>query len=166
LNEISEVANRMSEVKEFLKPFVAMESVSRVEVGEDGQEVIVGDEKKQLAYVDEKGRTVARGKRKEAKARVQLIKVSAPLEETRSGKTCNPAPQFNPIIVNRKPLSTYFMRMRDRVEVCKPFEVTSTFGKYRLNCSVEGGGHTGMHTMTTTFIHLINSRVDRPGGCY
>ena len=136
----------MDEVKEFLKPFVAMESVSRVEVGEDGQEVIVSSDKKQLAYVDEKGRTVARGKRKEAKARVQLTKVSPVSGETEKDKTSSSTPQCSTVTVNHKPFSTYFMRMRDRVEVCKPFEVTGTFGKYRLNCSVEGGGHTGMHT--------------------
>ena len=81
LSDISEVAHKMSEVKEFLRPFVAMESVSRVEVGEDGEEVMVSSDRKQLAYVDERGRTVATGKRKEAKARIYLTRASAPPKE-------------------------------------------------------------------------------------
>ena len=163
LNDISEVANRMSEVKEFLRPFVAMESVSRVEVGEDGQAVIVSGDKKQLAYVDEKGRTVAKGKRKEAKARIQLTKVSPVSGEGKNGKTFKSITQRSTVTVNHKPLSTYFMRMRDRVEVCKPFEVTGTFGKYHLNCSVEGGGHTGMHAITIIYIYLTFVLIGQAG---
>lgn len=145
LNEISEVAHKVNEVKDFLRPFVAMESVSRVEVGEDGQEVVVSSERKPLAYVDERGRTVAKGKRKEAEAKIYLTKkVPAIVEGTSNDKVSHSTPQCGTIIVNHKPLSAYFMRMRDRVEVCKPFEVTGTFAQYHLNCWVEGGGHTGM----------------------
>ena len=44
--------------------------------------------------------------------------------------------------------------MRDRAEVCKPFEVTNTFGEYHLDCTVEGGGHTGTKVKSSFFISL------------
>ena len=147
---ISEVAHKLNEVRDFLKPFVSMESVRRVEVGEDGEQVTVDEGVKPLAYVDEKGRTVGEGKRKEAKARVYLTKMSA---KTDKDNVTSSTPYYNAIKVNHKSLSVYFMRMRDRVEVCKPFEVTNTFGKYQLDCFVDGGGHTGVQS-----IHVFRSR--------
>ena len=141
LGEISEVAHKVSEVRDFLRPFVAVESVSRVE--ENGEGGIVDEGIKRLAHVDGKGRVVAEGKRKEAKARVRVSQVVT----AKTGSASNAVPvatHHQAIMVNHKPLSVYFPRMRDRVEVCKPFEITNTFGRYRLDCAVEGGGHTGM----------------------
>src|SRR2546428_588161 len=62
------------------------------------------------------------GKRKSSVARVRL------------------APGDGTIVVNARPLDTYFGRETSRMIVQQPFEVTSTQGAYRTDVNVRGGG--------------------------
>jgi small subunit ribosomal protein S9 len=62
------------------------------------------------------------GKRKSSVARVRL------------------QPGAGEIVVNARPLDTYFGRETSRMIVHQPFEVTSTAGQYRTEVSVQGGG--------------------------
>ena len=65
------------------------------------------------------------GRRKTAVARVKLIEGS--------GK----------ILINKRPLEIYFPIEILRSEVMRPFEVTTTLGRYDVRVKVEGGGQTG-----------------------
>jgi small subunit ribosomal protein S9 len=65
------------------------------------------------------------GRRKTAIARVKLIEGS--------GK----------ITINNREFEKYFPLELQRVEVMKPFTVTSTAGRYDTHVRVEGGGPTG-----------------------
>jgi len=44
------------------------------------------------------------------------------------------------IVVNHRPLDTYFGRETSRMIVHQPFEVTSTQRRYRVDVNVHGGG--------------------------
>src|SRR2546430_15424082 len=50
------------------------------------------------------------------------------------------APGDGAIVVNARPLDTYFGRETSRMIVQQPFEVTSTQGAYRTDVNVCGGG--------------------------
>ncbi len=67
----------------------------------------------------------ATGRRKSAVARVALF--------AGSGK----------LIVNKKPIETYFNRETHRLKIMQPFDVTNTTGKFNVRVSVNGGGETG-----------------------
>jgi small subunit ribosomal protein S9 len=67
------------------------------------------------------------GRRKEATARVRL----------HTGGT------GNIVTINEKPLSDYFPRGIDQVQVKKPLEVTGTEGRFDITVKVNGGGITG-----------------------
>ena len=64
----------------------------------------------------------ATGKRKTSVARVRL------------------QPGDGAIVVNTRPLDTYFGRETSRMIVHQPFEVTSTQNQYRVDVRVQGGG--------------------------
>jgi small subunit ribosomal protein S9 len=64
----------------------------------------------------------ATGKRKTSVARVRL------------------QPGDGAIVVNARPLDTYFGRETSRMIVHQPFEVTSTQNQYRVDVRVQGGG--------------------------
>jgi len=64
----------------------------------------------------------ATGKRKSSVARVRL------------------QPGAGEIVVNARPLGTYFGRETSRMIVHQPFEVTSTQNRYRVDVNVQGGG--------------------------
>lgn len=75
--------------------------------------------------VDEQGRMYATGKRKTAVARVWIKKGDG---------------RF---MVNEKVLSDYFPRLWHIHDIVRPFEVTHSYGKYDVWCTVQGGGKTG-----------------------
>lgn len=52
-------------------------------------------------------------------------------------------PGAGKILINKKPMESYFPLTTLRQEVMKPFEVTQTAGKYDAYVTVEGGGVTG-----------------------
>jgi small subunit ribosomal protein S9 len=64
----------------------------------------------------------ATGKRKSSVARVRLT------------------PGGGEVVVNGRPLDTYFGRETSRMIVHQPFELTSTKDQFRADVSVEGGG--------------------------
>jgi len=47
------------------------------------------------------------------------------------------------IVVNKKPLDTYFPRETLRMMIRQPLELTGMTGKYNVSASVDGGGLTG-----------------------
>jgi len=67
----------------------------------------------------------ATGKRKNAIARVQL------------------KPGTGQILINDRPLETYFPREIHRIQILQPFQVTSTTGKFNAAGNVQGGGEMG-----------------------
>ncbi len=75
--------------------------------------------------IDDKGRSYATGKRKNAIARVWI----------------KPGP--GKIIVNGRELETYFARPVLRMVINQPFAVTDREGQYDVMCTVKGGGLSG-----------------------
>jgi small subunit ribosomal protein S9 len=71
------------------------------------------------------GLFAATGKRKNAVARVKL----------KSGT--------GQIVVNNRPLETYFPREIHRIQILQPFQVTGTMGKFNTSVNVQGGGEMG-----------------------
>jgi small subunit ribosomal protein S9 len=71
------------------------------------------------------GMFAATGKRKNAVARVQL----------KSGT--------GQIVVNNRPLETYFPREIHRIQILQPFQATGTIGKFNASVNVRGGGEMG-----------------------
>ena len=75
--------------------------------------------------IDDKGRSYATGKRKDAVARVWI----------------KPGP--GKITVNGRELGTYFARPVLRMLINQPFAVTEREGQYDVTCTVKGGGLSG-----------------------
>ncbi len=75
--------------------------------------------------IDDKGRSYATGKRKDAVARVWI----------------KPGP--GKITVNGRQLETYFARPVLRMLINQPFAVTEREGQYDVTCTVKGGGLSG-----------------------
>jgi len=65
------------------------------------------------------------GRRKTATARVRLY------------------PGSGSIIINNKPLEEYFPRLRDRLHLLEPLEVTGTKDSFNITVLVKGGGISG-----------------------
>jgi small subunit ribosomal protein S9 len=82
-------------------------------------------EKERQAKVDENGVAHAQGFRKEAKAKVSVLRGDGE------------------IMINGKPLAEFFNRMHDRETVVYPFQVTNTLGEWNAWVLVEGGGPSG-----------------------
>jgi small subunit ribosomal protein S9 len=80
---------------------------------------------KYVQKLDEQGRAYATGKRKDAVARVWV------------------KPGKGAIIVNDKPLETYFARPVLRMLIQQPLVVTNRTGQYDVLCTVSGGGLSG-----------------------
>jgi len=80
---------------------------------------------KHVQKLDKQGRAYATGKRKDAVARVWL--------KPGSGK----------IVVNTKPLETYFARPVLRMLIQQPFTISNRQGQYDVTCQVSGGGLSG-----------------------
>jgi small subunit ribosomal protein S9 len=79
--------------------------------------------------IDRFGRAFAYGWRKEASARVWLVRAA----EGTAGE----------VQINGKPLASYFVRMEDRESVVKPLMLTDYLGQFNAWCLVRGGGTTG-----------------------
>ena len=75
--------------------------------------------------IDDKGRSYATGKRKDAVARVWI----------------KPGPGKS--TVNGRQLETYFARPVLRMLINQPFAVTEREGQYDVTCTVKGGGLSG-----------------------
>ncbi|HLL27518.1 MAG TPA: 30S ribosomal protein S9 [Xanthobacteraceae bacterium] len=80
---------------------------------------------KYVQKLDKQGRAYATGKRKGAVARVWL------------------KPGAGKIVVNTKPLETYFARPVLRMLIQQPFTASNRAGQYDVICHVSGGGLSG-----------------------
>lgn len=72
--------------------------------------------------VDEKGRALARGRRKASSARVWL------------------SHGVGDVVINKKPLGAYFNSAPQRASVIAPLTVLGKPGRWNINATVEGGG--------------------------
>ncbi|MEE8140600.1 MAG: 30S ribosomal protein S9 [Alphaproteobacteria bacterium] len=75
--------------------------------------------------IDDHGRSYATGKRKDAVARVWI------------------KPGTGQIIVNTRPLETYFARPVLRMIIGQPFAAAARVDQYDVTCTVKGGGLSG-----------------------
>jgi small subunit ribosomal protein S9 len=80
---------------------------------------------KYVQKLDKQGRAYATGKRKDAVARV-WVKLGG-------GK----------IVINDRPVETYFARPVLRMLINQPFVVTDRLGQFDVWCTVKGGGLSG-----------------------
>ena len=122
-----------------------------------GTQEKAGREKKSFC-VDKHGRALGVGRRKTSSARVWII-------PSKSAETLldQPTPEKSKedyvkaatghveefilpsaeILVNNKPLSTYFPRPSDRAAILRPLRLTGLLGAYNVFAVVQGGGITG-----------------------
>ncbi|MEE8084930.1 MAG: 30S ribosomal protein S9 [Alphaproteobacteria bacterium] len=75
--------------------------------------------------IDDHGRSYATGKRKDAVARVWI------------------KPGTGQIVVNTRPLETYFARPVLRMIIGQPFAAAARVDQYDVTCTVKGGGLSG-----------------------
>ncbi len=75
--------------------------------------------------IDDHGRSYATGKRKDAVARVWI------------------KPGTGQIVVNTRPLETYFARLVLRMIIGQPFAAAARVDQYDVTCTVKGGGLSG-----------------------
>ena len=80
---------------------------------------------KYVQKLDKQGRSYATGKRKDAVARVWI------------------KPGAGQILVNKKPLETYFARPVLRMMIHQPLVASNRNGQYDVVCTVAGGGLSG-----------------------
>jgi small subunit ribosomal protein S9 len=80
---------------------------------------------KYVQKLDKQGRSYATGKRKDAVARVWL------------------RPGAGQIVVNKRPLETYFARPVLRMLIQQPLVASNRNGQYDVVCTVAGGGLSG-----------------------
>lgn len=92
--------------------------------------------------------TYAFGRRKSAIATVKLF----------SGK--------GESIVNKKPVEKYFPNLADKISYEKPFNITSTSGKYYFQSKIVGGGKNGqveaLALAISRCLKKINEEVNKP----
>ena len=105
---------------ENLKEVLENTSTSSVKVV-DSEESVVASEPK----IDERGRSYATGKRKDAVARVWI----------------KPGP--GKVIINGVELKKYFARPVLQMLINQPFQVSDREGQFDVMCTVKGGGLSG-----------------------
>ena len=122
---MAEETKTLADLKDLVTPPVAEGDAAAVAseagTGTPEAEPVVPVEPK----IDDKGRSYATGKRKDAVARVWI----------------KPGP--GKIIVNGRELETYFARPVLRMLINQPFAVTEREGQYDVTCTVKGGGLSG-----------------------
>lgn len=67
------------------------------------------------------------------------------------------------VVINRRPLDTYFTTPSLRSEVMKPFEATATAGKYNVLSTIRGGGPAGQ---AGALRHGIARALEKVDGSY
>jgi small subunit ribosomal protein S9 len=75
------------------------------------------------------------------------------------------------IIINGKPVNVYFPRETMRMMLRQPIELAGITGKYNINATVTGGGHTGQagavrHGITRAIVDMnsdLRSRLKKEG---
>ena len=117
---MAEETKTLADLKDLVTP-PADGVASQAGTGTPEAEPVVPGEPK----IDDKGRSYATGKRKDAVARVWI----------------KPGP--GKITVNGRELETYFARPVLRMLINQPFAVTEREGQYDVTCTVKGGGLSG-----------------------
>lgn len=84
-----------------------------------------------IPLVDSLGRSYALGRRKESSTRVWLIP-SKPDPDT-----------IGQVLLNSKPMSSYFTRTSHREAVLHPLRLAGLLGAFNVFALVKGGGHSG-----------------------
>ncbi len=110
----------LAEISEAAKATEATEAAEAAETPALAEEAPLPDPK-----IDDKGRSYATGKRKDAVARVWI----------------KPGP--GKFTINGRDLETYFARPVLRMLINQPFAVTEREGQYDVICTVKGGGLSG-----------------------
>jgi len=147
LGDKGDVAERIgSGIQKFLKEDV-VGNISEVKTRE-----------KVLERIDEYGRSLGVGRRKTASARVWIIPTKSAsglfdgtvneLPEPTEGADGKNGMAETPfiageVLVNHRPLSTYFQRPYDREIVLRPLRLAGLLGAYNVFARVQGGGPTG-----------------------
>ncbi|CDF87622.1 BN860_10638g1_1 [Zygosaccharomyces bailii CLIB 213] len=106
-----------------------------------------------LKVLDEFGRSIAVGRRKSSVAKVQVVKGTGE------------------IIVNGRPLNSYFVNLKDRESVAYPLQVIDCLGDFNVFVTTSGGGPTGqaeatMHALAkalVVFNPLLKPRLRKAG---
>jgi small subunit ribosomal protein S9 len=83
------------------------------------------EQPRHVQKLDKQGRAYATGKRKNAVARVWI------------------KPGSGRIMINTKPIETYFARPVLRMLIQQPFQIANRAGQYDVTCTVSGGGLSG-----------------------
>ena len=118
---MAEKTKTLADLKDLVTPPADGEAATEAGAAAPEAEPVVPVEPK----IDDKGRSYATGKRKDAVARVWI----------------KPGP--GKIIVNGRELETYFARPVLRMLINQPFAVTEREGQYDVTCTVKGGGLSG-----------------------
>lgn len=89
------------------------------------------------------------------------IKYNATGRRKSSIARVNMSPGNGQIIVNEKPIDSYFPRETLRMMIRQPLELTGMTGKYNVTAKVEGGGLTGQagalrHGISRALISIDN----------
>lgn len=110
--------------------------------------------KDKKAPIDEFGRSVTTGRRKESSAKVWLIKTKRPENfQDRIVSSFNkqldqniddyPELPTTQILINHLPIDQHFPRASDRELITRPLRLTGTFGYFNVFALTSGGGTTG-----------------------
>jgi small subunit ribosomal protein S9 len=83
------------------------------------------EQPRHVQRLDKQGRAYATGKRKNAVARVWI------------------KPGSGRIMINTKPIESYFARPVLRMLIQQPFQIANRAGQYDVTCTVSGGGLSG-----------------------
>ncbi len=126
---MAEETKTLEDLKELVEPPGAGEggegAPDAVPGAVPGAPVVPADAPLVEPKIDDKGRSYATGKRKDAVARVWI----------------KPGP--GKITVNGRELEKYFARPVLRMLINQPFAVTDREGQYDVTCTVKGGGLSG-----------------------
>lgn len=101
-------------------------------------ETRVAGKQRRLGKMDEYGRVFAKGKRKEASAVVWIVPVQSAWPSTDQEQVAqNPVGQ---VIVNNRPIETFFSYDVTRKAALRAFEYTDTMGVFNVFAIANGGG--------------------------
>ncbi|KAG5532090.1 hypothetical protein RHGRI_026637 [Rhododendron griersonianum] len=105
-----------------------------LDLGREGEKVVSSTLKEEVAkarvrQVDEKGKAYGTGRRKCSIARVWI------------------QPGDGIFVVNEKEFDVYFPMLDHRAALLRPFSETKTLGLWNIDCTVKGGGVSGIPTL-------------------
>lgn len=149
LNELAtlrEIARRVGQPEVLSSIGEALKTYERADAEGSGSAKTRPDGK-----MDEFGRSLSVGKRKESSARVWMIQTKLPdIGDKDSEKPAswsyipgeNAAPHTE-VLVNSRPIFKHFPRPSDRELILRPLRLTGLLGHYNIFALAEGGGTSG-----------------------